>query len=459
MKLTTKVRATVERFGLLETGDKVLIACSGGADSMALLAALLELRPVFGLRLALAHFNHRLRRSAERDERFVVRVAARYDLPLYLKREEVRAYAADRGLNVEEAARERRYAFLRKTAERIGATKIATGHTMNDQAETVLMHLLRGTGPVGLAGISPRADGLIIRPLLEVERSEVTAFLQEKRIPYCEDETNRDLRCLRNRVRLRLIPYLQKNFEPRVVRHLARLAEISRGEEEWLARVVQPLVGRVLIKGKGSFRLDGRALASLPTGAARRTVREFIAALKGDLRRISFENVEAVRCLRNGEELRLPGSLTLVREGDRIFPGVRRRERLPFEYPWDGEKPMTIEEIGLRFTAKKILRKKAGRLRFSDARRAYLDAARLRFPLVVRSRRPGDLYRPLGAPGRKKVKEMMRERRLPLAERERLPVFVSGGRIVWVLGLPVADEVKVTDRTERLVILSAGKAR
>ncbi len=439
--------------GLLKKGDKVLVACSGGADSMGLLTVLLELQPEYSLRLALAHFNHRLRRSADRDERFVAETARRSGLPLYLRREDIRSYAAAHGLNIEEAGRGRRYEFLRETAARIGAAKVATGHTLNDQAETVLMRLLRGSGPAGLAGIAPLVDGLIVRPLLEVERSEVEAYLEEKGVTYCEDESNRDLRYLRNRIRLLLIPYLQEHFEPKIRQNLARLAEIAREDEEWLRTISRRRMEKVMTLRKGRLRLDAAALASLPAALARRAVREWISRLKGDLRRISFADVEAVRRLDEGRKLHLPGSLVLARERGQIFLQDQPEQAVSYEYVWDGREDLDIGETGHRFAGKRLSARTNPGFSFADGRRAYLDAARLRFPIVARSRREGDRYRPLGAPGRKKLKELMRAKGIPLRERDRRPVFLSGDQIIWVLGLPVAEEFKVTPRTKALFLI------
>jgi len=454
LTLEDKVKKTVERFKLLEKGDKVLIACSGGADSMALLTVLLELQPAYSLRLALAHFNHRLRQSAAKDERFVAEMARRSGIPLYLRRENIRSHAAHYGLNIEEAGRRRRYEFLRQTATRIGATKVATGHTLNDQAETVLLRLLRGSGPGGLAGIAPMVDGLIVRPLLEVERGEVEAYLEEKGNTYCLDESNRDLRYLRNRIRHRLIPYVQKRFEPKIAQNLARLAEIAREDEEWLKEIARRRMEKVITRGNNRLQLDAALLAAFPLALARRCVREFITRLKGDLRRISFKDVEAVRRLAEGKEVHLPEGIALVRERNQVFLKDRTEQPVRYEYLWDGKGDLEIGETGLRFRGNRVSKRTNTRFFYADDRRAYLNAAGLHFPLAVRSRREGDRYRPLGAPGRKKVKELMRAKKIPLRERDRRPVFLSGGEIIWVPGLPVAEEFKVTPDTRFLFIIN-----
>jgi tRNA(Ile)-lysidine synthase len=452
--LLARVRKTIARFDLLERGDKVLIACSGGADSVALVGAFLELRDEYSLRLAIAHFNHRLRRGAAADERFVIELAQGLGLPLYLKREDIRTYARKSGMNIEEAGRERRYKFLREAAARTGAFRIATAHTLSDQAETVLMRILRGSGPAGLGGIAPCIDGLIVRPLIEVERREVEAYLRARKMPFRQDETNRDLRYLRNRVRRRLIPYLQKNFEPEVVSHLARLAEICRDEEDAWERIIQKETDRTIL-GKDRHRfLDARSLSRLPPALGRRCVRAYLREVRGNLRRLSFRDIEAVRGLAEGKEAVLPGKLTLRREKGLTSVKGETSPPLRYEYAWDGKKKLTIPGIGVSFVGRKVVKKSARRLRFEDDRMALLDASKIRFPLLVRSRREGDRYRPLGAPGRKTLKEIMRAKGIAAGERSRHPVFLSGEEIVWVMGLPVADAFKITPATRKIFTIT-----
>ncbi|MDH7512946.1 MAG: tRNA lysidine(34) synthetase TilS, partial [Clostridiales bacterium] len=203
----------------------------------------------------------------------------------------------------------------------------------------------------------------------------------------------------------------------------------------------------------GRILLDTRVLFSLPPGLARRIARIFLSRVKGDLRRISFGDIESVRSLAEGKEIHLPGRLTLRREKDKILLKSPRRPRIHYEYIWDGKKNLTIRELNLQFSGAKMTGWNKSDLRFDNGRRAYLDAAKFRYPLLVRSRREGDRYQPLSAPGRKKLKEIMRARGIPADERDRRPVFLSGDSIVWVLGLPVADPFKVTSRTKEVLVI------
>jgi tRNA(Ile)-lysidine synthase len=445
-----RIRKTIQEYNLFEKKDKILIAYSGGVDSTGLLHFLLELQEEWSFELFLGHFNHRLRKMAEEDEQFVRRLARRYSLPLFVGSRDVRSHARSRKLNIEDAGRRLRYEFLKKTALEIGRAKVATGHTMTDQAETFLIRLMRGSGPRGLSGIYPRVEGVIVRPLIQVEREDIEAYLKERGIEFRIDESNFDRRFLRNRVRLDLLPYIKKNFEPEIVSQLGRITSIVREEESLLESIAQEKAQRAISKKEGRVSLDIKFLLSLPRALSRRILRSFIYELKGNLRNISFEGVESVLSLKDGKEYPLGQDLILRRERGQVF---RKREALPkisYEYEWSGEGPLEIKEIGLKFEGKKIKKRSSLCLEFDDQTRGFLDFGRLRFPLLIRNRRQGDRYRPLGAPGEKKLKEIMRAKRIPLPERERRPVFLSGNEIVWILGLSVSEKHKVEEGTSEI---------
>jgi tRNA(Ile)-lysidine synthase len=406
------------------------------------------------LEISVAHFNHRIRPEARDDEAFVRELARRWVLPLVSGSKNVRREAAKRKLNLEEAARVLRYEFLRRAARKTGATKIATGHTMNDQAETFLMRLFRGTGLSGLAGIEPVSGPAycpVIRPLLGVRREEVEAYLRAEGLAFRTDASNLDRRFLRNRIRLGLLPELERNYEPRIVEHLAALASLVREEDSLLAGIVRELADEFIIRDKGEAALDVRTLSLLPAALARRVAREFIRELKGDLRAVSFDDVESILALKDGKERSVKKGLVLRREHGRLVLGRRKAASRAFEKLWDGEGEVAAS--GMTFRGKTLARAEGLPLKGDDRRRALVDRSKLRFPLVVRSRRPGDVYRPLGAPGRKKLKEILRAKGVPRRDRDRLPVFLSRGEIVWVPGLPVAEKFKVGEATKSLFLI------
>ena len=443
-----KVKKTIKKNNLIQKDDRVLIAYSGGMDSTAMLMILWELRREWTLKLALAHFNHRLRQRADEDEHFVREMAKEYSLPVFVGSEDVRSYAQSKSLNLEEAARELRYAFLEKTAEKWGATKIATGHTMTDQAETFLIRLLRGSGAKGLGGIHPMVGGIIIRPLIQVKREEIEFYLSKKNIPYRIDESNFDRRFLRNRIRLELIPYLEEKYETRIIDHLSNTASILQEEENLLQKIENEKVARAIFKKNNRILLNLKFLASLPLALRRRAMRNFLSQLKGDLRGISFSDVEGALELGEGKECHLQKGLSLRREGGFVFLKEKARSKINYEHLWKGESILEIKELGLRLEGKKIKNGHSLPLKIDDENQAFLDGEKLKFPLLVRNRHEGDRYQPLGAPGRKKLKEIMRAKGIPLSERERKPVFLCRNDIIWVMGLPVAESFKVKKNTD-----------
>lgn len=441
-----RVKKTIDDYKLLQRRDKILLAYSGGADSTALLHLLLSLRQEWALELFLAHFNHKLRSRAEEDEKFARLVADRHRLPLFVGSEDVRSYARVERMNIEEAGRRLRYDFLKRTAFELGGAKIATGHTMTDQAETFLIRLLRGSGLRGLAGIYPTLEGKIIRPLIQVERREAEAFLKERSIEFCVDESNFDRRYLRNRIRHELLPFLEENFEPRIVPHLSRLASIIQDEEDLLEKMTREAWPKAVVEKNSQLALDLKSLSSLPHALARRVVRDFILKLRGSLRDVSFHDVESLLNLGEGKEHPLKRGLILRRDKGTIFLKAKTVP-VKYEHSWKGEEPLEIEEVSLKFEGKKIKKDVSLPLDYDDRGRAFLDFGKLDFPLLVRNRREGDRYQPLGAPGRQKVKEIMRAKGIALSERGRVPVFLSAGRIVWILGLPVSEKFKVDSQT------------
>jgi len=442
-----RVKKTIQEYKLLERKDRILIAYSGGVDSTGLLNLLFELREEWSFELFLGHFNHKLRRTADEDEGFVRCMAQKYSLPLFVGSKDVRSYARKNKLNIEEAGRKLRYDFLKKTALKIGKAKIATGHTMTDQAETFLMRLMRGSGLRGLSGIFPLVEGIVVRPLIQIERPDIETYLMEAGIEFRIDESNLDRRFLRNRIRIDLIPYIKQNFEPEIVCSLGRIASIIRDEDSFLEKIAQEKAKRAISKKNNRISLEVKPLSSLPRAMARRVVRDFISELRGNLREISFEDVESVLCLREGKEFPLRKDHVLRREQGQIFLKNKIPPKIRYEYRWEGKGTLEIKELKLKFERKRIKRGKSLPNDFDDQTRAFLDLGKLKFPILVRNRKEGDRYQPLGAPGQKKLKEIMRAKGIPLSERERRPVFLSGDEIIWILGLPVSDKFKVEEGT------------
>ena len=474
--LAQRVRQSLEREARLSPGARVLVACSGGGDSVALGALLSELAPAASWSVAgLLHVNHRLRGPAsDEDEAFCRGVAATLGVPIIVERVDVAARARAERVSIEAAGHRLRYALFERAVREGWADRVATGHTRDDQAETVLLRLIRGAGPAGLAGIRPRI-GAVVRPLLDVRRDELRGYLRLRGLPHREDPSNRDERILRNRVRHRLIPFLAEHFSPVVTDALARGAAIARDDADWLdaaanaaaAEIVQyeegPLdAGRNF--GGGGFEVDAVRLAAAHPALARRVALQVLERAGG--RRVGFDHVERLRRLaETGGTVSVAADFPgcrVERRGTTLGFTPRRGRPAPvsgaagYAYPLAVPGEVEIPEAGLRITAGHGDR--PARL-VARGGVVALPAARITAPLTVRSWRSGDVFRPLGLGGRrKKVQDFFVDRRIPRDRRARVPLVVDDRLgIVWVAGHGLGEGARMIGSDEGVIILKIVK--
>jgi tRNA(Ile)-lysidine synthase len=431
------VLETITRYNMLPRASHVTVAVSGGPDSVCLLEVLRELAPRFEIKLSVAHFNHKLRGSAsDEDERFVAKLAARCGLRCYCASANV-ARSKD---NLEQAARRARRAFFAELIRKGYTDRVALGHTRDDQAETVLFRLLRGSGLAGLAGIYPvTADGYI-RPFLEITRAEVEEFLRSRGIEWREDATNRDPRFARNRIRGSLLPQLAREWNPHIADALAHLADLAHEEERCWSAEIDRLAADLLARKFAGIEMRAATLTELPRAAARRLVRRAMAEVKGDLRRIEYPHVERVLELaaRTGGEgrLRLP-DLNVTRSLDwvRIAPASPAEAFAPVNLAVPGTYTAPGGGSELRFEV-------AAKTRADPCAtlKAELCWRLIPAPLELRGWRPGDHYRPAGQSRDRKLKEMFQRARVPSWQRPLWPIVTGGGKIVWARGFGAAAE-------------------
>jgi len=530
--LVARVLSHIRRHELLRAGDRVGVAVSGGIDSVALLRLLGELRGELGIVLSVVHFNHKLRGAeSDADQEFVAGLARQYDLEFLCDSDDVAGHAADEHVSVETAARELRYGFFRALLEedtrqsprlakeaRHGAShegasvgldtsaaldKIVTGHTLDDQAETVLMRLIRGAGMRGLGGIHPRIlvedddgeiSGEIVRPLLGVRRRELEQYLKDIGQAWREDSTNTDERFTRNRVRKLVVPLLEKEFNPAVAESLAELAEIARGEEDywenevsgWLGTTVhwsEPEWARAVSTGFVQISLGGpRAVSSRdadlrmkidsapwlvrnasvsrmwflgePVAVQRRLVKAI-----GENAGIPLEFKHVEEILRfvaedgpSGKELSLPLGWKAVREAEElVFLTPDLRDEAPaadYEYELPREGTLIVYEAGSSFEVQRI--PAGGDAGYNPEH--LLDAESLPGPLRVRNWHPGDRFWPAHTKSPKKIKELLQERHVALPERKLWPVVGSGDEIVWMRGFPPPTKFRAKPGREAILI-------
>ena len=462
--LAMRVLEAIERRRMVVPGDRVAVAVSGGGDSVALLLLFEELREKLGVTLMVIHFNHRLRPgSAEQDERFVRELATAGGHGLEIRSEDVAALAQTQGKNIEEAAREQRYAFFRRVVRDRLATRIATGHTADDQAETILGRICRGSGLRGLGGIHP-VLGPVVRPLLQVRRAELRDYLDGRGQPWREDETNLDTSRTRARIRQSLLPAMEADFGPKIVTRLGRLAELARRDEAVLDALVESRFAALARREQSSVVFLAKELiapwSELPASEAReglaaRLVQRAAREVTGDPRGLDAGHVERVLELArhgtSGSLLELGKGLKAERVLERvIFTSSARRQATAvptrsYLYAADPQaahgREMVVEiaETAKRVHLKLIDWPADGRETYKETAGA-LDAGRLEKPLEVRNWHPGDAYRPLGRGRSEKLKRLLLERRIAARERALWPVLTSGGEPVWAGGLPVSAE-------------------
>ncbi|HYL47692.1 MAG TPA: tRNA lysidine(34) synthetase TilS [Candidatus Limnocylindrales bacterium] len=474
--LENAVLATIRQSHMLAAGDRVGVAVSGGADSVALLRVLENLRAHLGVTLLVVHFNHCLRGAeSDADAVFVSNLASASGFEFVQDREDVASAARKHGWNLEEAARRLRYAFFERVVSEGRATRIAVAHTADDQAETVLAHIIRGTGPTGLAAIYPVA-GSVVRPLLEVRRTELRSFLTARGETWREDPTNQDVSRMRARIRRQLLPILEQDFSQTIVEHLGNLARFAREEETfWHALTedlfrkhaknldatwtisIRDLLAPSMLRESEEEAEPGELIPSLRP-LTERIVRRLYEAVRGSRRELSARHVEQVIRLvtqsTSGRHLELPGGILAERNFDQLIFCAKEATGLSLaraetaahppayhyvvELPERGAATVSVPELGRCFHLKVVDWPLAERETKRDTE--ALDAHLLRAPLILRSWQPGDAYRPHGRRHTRKLKQMFAARRVPSRQRAGWPVLESGGRIVWSRGMPPADE-------------------
>ena len=455
---------TIARYRMIAPGERVAVACSGGPDSTALLLALRELAPKLGCTLSVCHFNHRLRgEQSQEDERFVRSLAARLGVAFDCARADVRGSAAKARANLESKARELRYRFFRSLIEAGKADRIAVGHTADDQAETVLHRFLRGSGTRGLAGIYPVAETGIVRPLIEVRRQAVMQWLQDRGQSWREDESNRDLRLTRNRIRHELLPMLSA-YNPRIVETLAGTGVIARDEESYWELLLPAVLSGVAHEEAGSVVLEIGALRKLQPAVIRRVLRWALGAaahgrgepaksrnktgkaLKTAVPRGEFEEIERLLRLvhegRSGHSVQLAGKLLATREYSRLVVQPAGSTRAPQGYSRSFRVPARVEvpEIGSTFSFE-LVPIERGKPRYNGGEAAWLDERIAEFPLTLRNWQPGDGYKPKGHQRKRKLKELFQKGRISRSERQGWPVVVAGSQVVWMRGFEVPEEL------------------
>ena len=489
-----KVMDCINKYRMIKEGDVVLIGVSGGIDSITLLYSLYFLKDDLKCSLVAAHANHGLRgEQSDNEAEFVRNIADELKLPSVIEKIDVLGYMAEKGLSKQVAARDLRYDFFERAARQYSANKIALGHNADDQAETVLMRLIRGSGAKGIAGIKPVRDGKIIRPLIEIRRDEITEFVKEKGLKHVEDPSNLEPYYRRNKIRLELMPLLKKEYNPNIVERLRETAEIIGDEDVFLEGYCSKILSDIILsKGNEAIEIDVLKLKNFHIAIQRRILRIALKMLKGDLLKISAIHVEDILNSVNkgfsGKSLNLPDGIQAIYEYDKLklfseadvaeeaevrfdisikMPGETILSKPEYKFATEIISPeefhrdssvaeFTLNEVNVLLQNDNLKRRHSEQSEESKFT-AFFDMDNLKGALRVRNRIEGDIFHPSGMKGSKKLKEFFIDEKIPRRERDSIPLIVSGDTILWVVGKRVADYGKVDKDTKKILKIEAIK--
>ncbi len=456
MIMIEKVKQTIIKYGLLKQNERVVVGLSGGPDSAALTVALAQIASSIGVKIIVAHFNHGLRgREANEDERSAGRLAKKLGLPFVSRKME--NTAVPQGLSPEDFYRRQRYQFFDEVAKSNNAGKIALGHNLQDQAETVLLHLLRGSGLEGLKGIMPLRGGKYIRPLIEISREEIVSFLDEAGIAYRQDSSNESNLHLRNKIRRELLPYLKKEYNPKIDEALAQMADILREENKFIRESVNSAFKTTCIKKqKNKIILNIEYMCMLPLAIQRRLLKELLENFSSQKNGITFLHINSLskllHNLESGKKLSLPFGIEARREYENIILERTKEGKKQVDYLYPLEIPCTIYLAQRNLTIRLQLVKKS-KIDFTVKNKDYFDLDKIHFPLVLRNRREGDWFQPLGMAGRQKLKSFFINHKITQQKRREIMLLVDQQSVIWIENMHLNEQVKITPETKNVLEL------
>ena len=440
-------------------GQRVGVGVSGGPDSVLLLHFMKTLAGELGLTVAAVHFNHLLRGAeSDGDEALVRDLAASLQVDYLRGEAEVARVARERHGNLEAVARELRYRYFFSLVDQDRLDLVATAHTANDQAETVLMRLLRGTGTRGLGGIYPVLEGKVVRPFLGVTREEVIREIAERKIFYRVDSSNLNMTLRRNKVRTELLPLLAKEYNPQIIPLLNQFADRARDDEACLERLARDRSHPWRVREGREERIPVRTLAEFPPALARRVLRQMLQIVRGSMHGLTYAHIESLRRFatqaQSGKIHTLPGGAVARKEFSWLVVAPAAIEPVwgDFSFPVTFPGKLAVPALGALFHFKILTREDPGKA-YNLNKLVCLDPRKLLGELELRNWRAGDSFCPVGNRGVRKLKELFRERKIPQVRRKGWPVLLCAGQIVWVRGFPPGKGAAANDQTPLVLIV------
>lgn len=442
---------TISKYNLISNGDRIVIGVSGGADSMALLNLLLDISKEKNISLCVVHINHGLRgEDADNDQRYVENFCRDNDVLCRSFKFNVADIASKEHLTSEEAGRKVRYTVFETVAREFSANKIATAHHMNDNCETLLFNILRGSGLTGLCGIRP-LRGKYIRPLIKTSRDEIEVYLTEKNIHWCTDRTNSELLYTRNKIRLELLPYIKKRFNPSVENALQRLSELCADDNDFIDSTSKKILSDCIIDSDDKYIvLDKTDFRSQHLAVKRRIIRcvlEKLSVPLKDVHMVHIDNCIKMLCESESGAMINVGSCRVCLEQRGICFSVTEKCG-DFEYAVDIGSTVYIPEANISVRVTEVKTRGA-----STKNLVYVGVDEDVASVTVRNRRNGDRIRPFGMTGVKKLKDLFIDKKIPISQRDKIPLFVYNNKIIWVGGCCISEDCRVTSATNKLLML------
>lgn len=456
-----RVVNTIDKHNMISDGDKIIVGLSGGPDSVCLLHILNRLKETRNIEIYAAHLNHQIRGiEAQKDALFVSELCNSLGIPVFIKSVDVPKYCEEKGLSLEEGARNIRYDMFFEIKRRTGADKIAIGHNMNDQAETVLMRIMRGTGLQGLRGIEYTRENGIIRPILDIERKDIEAYCEHYNLNPKIDQTNLESIYTRNRIRLELLPYMQQYFNSNVVESIVRMSNSMKSDGDYLDLEATKAYEEVSIKDNKKVEINIEKLSSYHEAIQNRIIRYAIKDILGDTNFVDQKHIEEVMQLldstKNGKMLNLPRGVFAYRRVDSILFTLEeiREEELEYNYSIPKDGFIKIKELGLLIDTDVISIEKYKTLK-KDSTIKAIDFDKVKGGITVRNRKAGDKIKLKG--GTKKIKDLFIDLKIPREMRSRVPLLVDEDEVILAGEYRMSENYKIDDNTKNVLKLSIKK--
>ena len=446
MQMEDRVLKTIKDYKLIEKGDTIIVGASGGPDSQFMIYILNSLKSQIDFEITLAHLNHLHRKEAKNDEELVRKTAEKLNLKFFSRARSMDDYAKKHGLSSEDAGRRLRYEFFNDLAREYDNAKIAVAHNKDDQAETVLMRIIRGTGLDGLRAMDYKTAN-IIRPILDIKKSEILAYLDRQKILYAIDHTNFENDYTRNKIRLDIIPKLEE-INPKAIDQIYNLSRLANDDLKILDSVIDEKFKKLAKPERDQIIFDKVKFDATDQAILRRIIRKSIEILNGEIKDISKENIDeflTIKDLDNGKKIIIDKLVLRKTYDSYILENMNRREKF--------EEVISLPENGqINFDGLNIKTSIINTNKYEKSKNiGYFDYDKLAFPLKVRTRRNGDRFIPLGHKSEKKLKDFFIDQKIDREKRDRFPLILSDDKIVWITSLRISDEFKVTESTKKIL--------